>query len=688
MSVPVVHRKYEENLNFFNGTKFVLVYESGDPEEKMTKKILVPVADGIEMIEALSIVDVFRRAGAQVDLASVNDLVITSSHNVRISADKLIQDCIGEDYDLVALPGGIPGAENLRNSETLISLLKKQDAAGKFFGAICASPAVVLAHHGLLEGKKATGHPFFTADLHNRDDSGAKVVVDRNCITSRGAGTAVDFSLELLGLLMGEEKKKEVARGMVVDLEKGACTINKSPQSLPSIFNNVVGPIMRGPSSSHTAASVRIGLLGRRLLQEDPVEAVVTFDPEGSLATTYRGQGSAMGLAAGLLGMRIDDPDLVKAEQICLTQGIRLVFRVEKYGAVHPNTYRIELKGKNGRKVRFVALSTGGGIIRLTELDGQLVQDDQHYLDGLFPITADKNSTPSFTSLDQLEQLLAVEGGKLSEHAEAYESALGNVDGNYIIELARQHLRVMKSSVTTGIKGTSWDDRILPRQSHLLAEAERQGKVIPAVLTNAVITAVTAVMETKSSMGVIAAAPTAGSCGTLAGALTAVAAICGKPEEEMVRGLLAAGLIGVFVAQQGGFAAEEGGCQYECGVASGMTAAALVELMGGDGKSALNAASMAMQNTLGLICDPVADRVEVPCLGKNIMAALNGIAAANMILAGFEHVIPLAQVIIAMKEVGQGMDHRFRCTCKGGLSITPEARKIQRCLAEKQGAAL
>ena len=185
----------------------------------MEKKILVPVADGIEMIEALSIVDVFRRAGAHVDIASVNDLVITSSHNVKITADKLIEDCTQEDYDLVAVPGGIPGAENLRNSNILTEILKKQNSANKLYGAICASPAVVLEHHGLLEGKQATGHPLFVDNLSNMADPGLKVVVDGNCITSRGAGTAVDFGLELLGIVMGDEKKSEVAKGMVVSID-------------------------------------------------------------------------------------------------------------------------------------------------------------------------------------------------------------------------------------------------------------------------------------------------------------------------------------------------------------------------------------------------------------------------------------------------------------------------------------
>jgi L-serine dehydratase len=97
---------------------------------------------------------------------------------------------------------------------------------------------------------------------------------------------------------------------------------------------------------------------------------------------------------------------------------------------------------------------------------------------------------------------------------------------------------------------------------------------------------------------------------------------------------------------------------------------------------AMNAASLALQNTMGIICDPVADRVEVPCLGKNIMASLNALAAANMIIAGFDHVIPLKEVIIAMKEVGDGMDRKFRCTCGGGLSVTYSAKEIQKRLSK------
>lgn len=185
----------------------------------MEKKVLVPLAEGFEMIEALSIVDVFRRGGAHVDLSAIGDsLQVTSSHSVPVIADRLLAECVDEKYDLIVLPGGIPGAENLKNSSVLAELLKKQNSEDKLYGAICASPAVVLEHHGLLEGKNATCHPLFAEKLNSQAHAGEKVVFDKNCVTSKGAGTSIDFALELLGILMGEQTKREVAKGMAIEL--------------------------------------------------------------------------------------------------------------------------------------------------------------------------------------------------------------------------------------------------------------------------------------------------------------------------------------------------------------------------------------------------------------------------------------------------------------------------------------
>jgi len=439
---------------------------------------------------------------------------------------------------------------------------------------------------------------------------------------------------------------------------------------------------MRGPSSSHTAAAVRIGLLARRLLGEEPVMAEFTFDPRGSLATTYRGQGSAMGLAGGLLGLDIKDKDLVKAEEKAAAAGLVIKYRIEDYGARHPNSYRSLLHSASGKELRFTALSTGGGIIRLTELDGKEINDDLDYINPLMPLPLKRDAVLPFRGLAELNEIIGKKGGSLSSFAVDYEAALGDVTAGKIITMARFHLNIMQDAIAAGLAGTEYTDRLLHRQSHLMSLLPAVGRLIPSDLTNSIIQSVTAVMEVKSSMGLIIAAPTAGSCATIPGVLMPSAKAAGSKEEDMTNALLAAGLTGVFIAGKGGFAAEEGGCQYECGSASAMAAAALVELMGGHAAMSLNAASMALQNTLGMICDPVADRVEVPCLGKNIMAALNALAAANMIIAGYRHVIPLEEVIEAMQEVGSGMDHKYRCTCKGGLSVTPTALRIHRDLEE------
>jgi L-serine dehydratase len=163
----------------------------------------------------------------------------------------------------------------------------------------------------------------------------------------------------------------------------------------------------------------------------------------------------------------------------------------------------------------------------------------------------------------------------------------------------------------------------------------------------------------------------------MGGTILALAEGSSNNDGQIARAFLAAGIIGVFIADKYTFAAEAGGCQVECGAASGMTAAGLVQLMGGSAREAVNAASIALQNMLGLICDPVADRVEVPCLGKNILGANNAVSSANMSIAGFDHVIPLDEVIDAMKSVGDSLPSSLCCTGLGGLSVTPTAIKIQ-----------
>jgi len=182
----------------------------------MSKTVLVPIADGSEEIEAVCIIDVLRRAGAEVTVASVDGLQVTASRGVKFVADQLIADCVDNSYDLIVLPGGMPGAEHLRDSQELTTLLKCQQQAGRLYAAICASPAVVLQHHNLLGNQRATCHPSFVNRLENQAAAEERVVVDGNCITSRAPGTAIEFALKLIELLFDPEKAQKIAQPMLV----------------------------------------------------------------------------------------------------------------------------------------------------------------------------------------------------------------------------------------------------------------------------------------------------------------------------------------------------------------------------------------------------------------------------------------------------------------------------------------
>jgi len=184
----------------------------------MAKKVLVPIADGSEEIEAVCIIDTLRRAGAEVTVASVAKLQVTASRGVKLVADTLIANCTSQTYDGIALPGGMPGAEHLRDSAPLIDMLRKQKQAGRLYAAICAAPAVVLRPHGLIEQVRATCFPALQGKLDPAYASHERVVVDGNCVTSQGPATAIEFALKLVELLFSPAKAKEVGSAMLAEL--------------------------------------------------------------------------------------------------------------------------------------------------------------------------------------------------------------------------------------------------------------------------------------------------------------------------------------------------------------------------------------------------------------------------------------------------------------------------------------
>ena len=185
--------------------------------------VLVPIADGSEEIETVCIQDTLVRAGVSVTIASVmpeGRLQCTMSRGLKVVADKSIEEAAAQEFDAIAVPGGMPGAKTISESSVFMECLKKHAGAGKLYGAICAAPAVVLQAHGLIpEGAPATCYPAFAEKLDAATRSEERVVVAGKLVTSRGPGTAIEFALALIEQLMDKldaEKAKGVAKGMLV----------------------------------------------------------------------------------------------------------------------------------------------------------------------------------------------------------------------------------------------------------------------------------------------------------------------------------------------------------------------------------------------------------------------------------------------------------------------------------------
>jgi len=510
-----------------------------------------------------------------------------------------------------------------------------------------------------------------------------------------------------------------------------------------SIFNHVLGPVMRGPSSSHTAGAFHIAKMACSLLGAKPAKALFACDPEGSYAKTYAEQGADQAFAVGLMGWELADERFFEALEAAGKTGLEIDFQVRELESVdHPNAVDIELSAEDGGPLRLRANSIGGGAVEITEVDGwpvRLTGDRYETLvevdrgseapalellsregelivepaslsrDRLSLICAQRKTPlsdevrdklvglPGFRSLRvagpvffvpkgeplaesaaELLQLSRGRGLSLGRAAAAYEAELlGLSEDDVLAEMVRRY-ETMSEAVRLGLSESVPKMQLLRPSAGSIYQAEAQGNVAIGGLHTRAAARALAAMHVNSGMGVVCAAPPGGAAGTLPGLVVTLVEEKGLSREEAALALLAAGAVGVIVANRATFAAEVAGCQVEIGAAGAMGAAAVIEAAGGSAEQALHAAAISFQNTMGSVCDLVQGMVEIPCHTRNAVAASNAFLCADLILGGYENPIGLDETIDAVYSVGKMLPPELRCTALGGLAVTPSAQAMKR----------
>ena len=284
----------------------------------------------------------------------------------------------------------------------------------------------------------------------------------------------------------------------------------------------------------------------------------------------------------------------------------------------------------------------------------------------------------SYNSVSEIVELAEAEGKPLWAVVLADQSASMEIPEDALMLQMKESFNVMLQSADEGLRpGLKSVSGLSGGDGYKAYMYAKKGKSLGgSFCANATALAI-GIQEYNAAMGKIVAAPTAGSCGILPAGVITMMNERGSTENEAVQALITAGAIGMVIATNATVSGAQGGCQAECGSAAAMTAAALVEMSGGTPSMAAHAAAIALQNLLGLVCDPVAGLVEVPCILRNGCGIAIAINSADLALAGVESVIPVDEVIVSMGEVGSAIPASLRETSQGGLATTPTGIRIK-----------
>lgn len=284
-----------------------------------------------------------------------------------------------------------------------------------------------------------------------------------------------------------------------------------------------------------------------------------------------------------------------------------------------------------------------------------------------------------YASIEELVSDATIKNLPISELVIQAECNDMNVSRNDVWRKMKHNLDTMRLAVSRGAHGIGVHSKtgLTGGDAVKIKDYRKSHKTLSGDMIMSAVQSAIATNEVNAAMGVICATPTAGSSGTLPGVLFTLEKRLGLDEEQMVRFLFTAGGFGMVIANNACIAGATGGCQAEVGSASGMGAAAAVEVAGGTPKQSANAMAIAISNLLGLVCDPIAGLVEVPCINRNAIGSSNALISADMALAGCESMIPADEVISAMDKIGKNMPESLRETGIGGLAGTPTGQEIR-----------
>lgn len=248
-----------------------------------------------------------------------------------------------------------------------------------------------------------------------------------------------------------------------------------------------------------------------------------------------------------------------------------------------------------------------------------------------------------------------------------------------VFEKMRKNLQVMQAAAERGLNNKiSSVSGLIGGDAYRLNEYAKNGKTLTGSFMVMAMARALSSSEVNAAMGKIVAAPTAGSCGIMPAVIISAGEKLSATEDEMVKGLFTATGVGIIIAKNATMAGAEGGCQAECGSAAAMASAGVVEMMGGTPEQALNAAAIVFKNILGLVCDPIAGLVEVPCAKRNAAGAVSALTTADMVMAGVMSKIPFDDTVEAMYKIGKQLPAELRETALGGLAVTETGLKLQR----------